>query len=216
MFRFAKLSFIAVICLLFGYISCKKPAVPMACFNFNSNIVGQPDTFTNCSKNAGSYKWYFGDGDSDLTDASPVHTYANSGTYSVRLVASDNSGKQSVSTQSVIISPPSVTGSNYAGTFSGTQSCSSSGASNYNVTITATGTLGININNLNNSGKNFQANLTSDSTANIPPQVYNNGTGNILLQGSIAISSDFHNLQVSLIVTSFGARDVCQTSFIRQ
>lgn len=48
-------------------------------------------TFTNLSTGATSYEWYFGDGvTSTLT--SPVHTYLESGIYTVRLMATGSSG----------------------------------------------------------------------------------------------------------------------------
>ncbi len=45
-------------------------------------------TFTNSSTNATTYNWNFGDGETS-SDESPVHTYANTGTYTVSLTASN-------------------------------------------------------------------------------------------------------------------------------
>lgn len=48
-------------------------------------------TFTNFSQNATSYTWDFGDGNSS-TDESPVHTYAEGGSYTVVLTATNDAG----------------------------------------------------------------------------------------------------------------------------
>ena len=49
-----------------------------------------PVTFANTSTGINpTYTWYFGDGDSDITINS-VHSFTNSGTYTIKLVAEDN------------------------------------------------------------------------------------------------------------------------------
>ncbi len=49
-----------------------------------------PVTFTNLSTGVNpTYTWYYGDGNSDIT-TNPVHTFTNSGTYTIMLVASDH------------------------------------------------------------------------------------------------------------------------------
>lgn len=60
---------------------------PIAGFTSDTAVCpGEPIQFTNTSQNAGEYLWYFGDGDTS-TQTNPKHTYANSGTYSVTLIA---------------------------------------------------------------------------------------------------------------------------------
>ncbi len=54
--------------------------------NFTANTVANVTTFTNTSSNATSYEWNFGDGNTSTT-ASPVHNYAASGSYNVKLKA---------------------------------------------------------------------------------------------------------------------------------
>ncbi|MCZ2298003.1 MAG: PKD domain-containing protein [Chitinophagales bacterium] len=60
---------------------------PMANFVFDANNCNEKlkVVFTDSSKGAESYKWYFGDGDSS-TLANPVHIYAKGGTYQVILI----------------------------------------------------------------------------------------------------------------------------------
>ncbi len=54
--------------------------------NVNPCITQLPVNFTNTSENAVSYTWDFGDG-STSTLTNPSHTYLNSGSYTVKLVA---------------------------------------------------------------------------------------------------------------------------------
>lgn len=83
-------------------ISCNKEEVkldPLACFTFTEagiitddelGIIYTPAVFSNCSENASSYLWDFGD-DSLSTDFEPTHTYFDDGKYIVSLMASNNS-----------------------------------------------------------------------------------------------------------------------------
>ncbi|HOV11804.1 MAG TPA: M14 family zinc carboxypeptidase [Bacteroidales bacterium] len=57
---------------------------------FNSSVSTYTATFTNTSINSTVYAWEFGDGGTS-TQQHPVHTYAASGTYNVRLIATNGS-----------------------------------------------------------------------------------------------------------------------------
>ena len=70
--------------------SCKKAEAPKAAFAYEND--GLVVTFTNMSKNADSYTWEFGDGQTS-TEANPVHTYAENGDYSVVLTAKGEGGE---------------------------------------------------------------------------------------------------------------------------
>mgnify|MGYP002786806219 CR=1 FL=1 len=63
--------------------------------------------FINFSKNADSYSWDFGDGNTS-TDADPIHVYAAAGTYTVTLTASNDKGEESVKEEEVAITDPDV------------------------------------------------------------------------------------------------------------
>jgi gliding motility-associated-like protein len=81
-------------------------------------LAGNSFTFTNTSTiSAGSlsYAWNFGDGSSS-TQVNPVHSYANAGTYSVKLIVTSNSGcKDSIVHNAVTVnSNPVVKTSNDA------------------------------------------------------------------------------------------------------
>jgi hypothetical protein len=91
--------------MLISFTECKKkdaPA-PAACFTSNKQSVvdSQIVTFNNCSSNASSYEWDFGDGTSS-TISSPTKLYSTNGTYTVRMTASGN-GKQSTATQTILV-----------------------------------------------------------------------------------------------------------------
>lgn len=83
-------------------LACTKPAPaptpdpeptpaekPVA--DFTSAVDGLTVTFTNASKNATSYKWDFGDGETSK-EASPKHEYASAGEYTVSLTAANADG----------------------------------------------------------------------------------------------------------------------------
>ena len=85
MFYFKKsILFIAILGMASLSQSCKK--TPTACFTASSTSVSVGDnvTFTNCSENAKSYSWDFGDGVTS-TDENPTHSYSNAGTYTVTM-----------------------------------------------------------------------------------------------------------------------------------
>ncbi|MBI9067435.1 MAG: PKD domain-containing protein [Salinivirgaceae bacterium] len=76
---------------------------PIACFTMAPNPaeVYETITFTNCSQNATSYYWIFGDGGTS-TETAPNHTYTEEGSYSVSLTAI-NGENTDVETKSISI-----------------------------------------------------------------------------------------------------------------
>lgn len=79
---------------------------PEACFSSNKSTVtkGSSISFTNCSKNATSYKWNFGDGGSS-TDTSPTHTFNTVGSFLVELTATGR-GDDTVTRKITVNAPP--------------------------------------------------------------------------------------------------------------
>jgi PKD repeat protein len=65
--------------------------VPVASFTTSSNQVspGQALTFNNNSQYAFNFLWDFGDGSGTSTDQHPSYTFAQAGTYTVTLTASN-------------------------------------------------------------------------------------------------------------------------------
>ena len=85
-------SLIAVVAVL--ATSCKKKEEnPRALFSYSDN--GLVVTFENLSKNATTYLWDFGDGETS-SEANPVHTYADYGDYTVTLTAKNGAGAKHV------------------------------------------------------------------------------------------------------------------------
>ena len=74
-------------------------APPTAAFDYS--VDARTVTFTNNSVNADSYDWDFGDGNS-ATDENPVHTYAEDGSYTVTLTATNSDGSTPVSANIII------------------------------------------------------------------------------------------------------------------
>ena len=68
-----------------------KPAAEAPVADFDYAVDGLTVTFTDKSSNATSYKWSFGDGESSK-EASPKHTYAASGDYTVKLTVANADG----------------------------------------------------------------------------------------------------------------------------
>lgn len=67
---------------------------------------GRPISFTNTSLNAFGFRWGFGDGGISLAD-SPLHSYANPGTYTITLIATGAGGCTDtlVATGAIIVNP---------------------------------------------------------------------------------------------------------------
>ncbi|MDW3177834.1 MAG: protein kinase [Acidimicrobiia bacterium] len=80
------------------WISVTHPpaAAPVACFTANHTTVDVGDSvwFSNCSTDATTYEWDFGDGGSS-THTSPSHTFTSHGSYTVRLTANGEGGSNS-------------------------------------------------------------------------------------------------------------------------
>lgn len=93
--------------------SCKKddpdPDV-IASFTFQADATDfKKVQFTNESQNYSALLWNFGDGSATSTEANPLHTYDDVGTYNVSLTATSLNGKVTdVFQQQVVISDPNV------------------------------------------------------------------------------------------------------------
>lgn len=98
------LSLFLAVMMVAGLTSCKKP-VPVADFTFT--VDGLVATFTNASTDATTYVWDFGDGGTS-TEASPAHTYADFGLYSVKLTATGEGGEDIVTKDVELVFTPAM------------------------------------------------------------------------------------------------------------
>jgi len=101
----------SILILLFG---CKKDEDPKpeACFLYSSASVdsekdieiGEEVTFTNCSENAESFVWDFGDGNQSILE-NPFHEFENTGQYTVKLTSygSDKNEENIISKQLTVV-----------------------------------------------------------------------------------------------------------------
>lgn len=78
---------------------------PVGGFTFTSDVF--TFTFTNTSTGADSYSWDFGDGGTS-TQASPVHTYASAGVYTVKMTATNVNGSVTVQQDVIAAAPMSI------------------------------------------------------------------------------------------------------------
>lgn len=80
-------------------------------FKSTNVCLGQPTSFNGLSPGATSWNWDFGDGSTNNTQQNPTHTYANAGTYNVKLCVN---GTTNCVTHQVTVNPkppvPVITG----------------------------------------------------------------------------------------------------------
>ncbi|HNS12414.1 MAG TPA: PKD domain-containing protein [Bacteroidia bacterium] len=81
---------------------------PVVNFSSSVNVGCNPLSvvFANTTSGAPVYSWNFGDGSALSSAVSPSHTYANSGTYSVTLIATQGSCADTLRIQSMIVVYP--------------------------------------------------------------------------------------------------------------
>ena len=88
-------------------VNCGSTASQAPVASFKTSVSGLTVAFTDTSTDAdgsiASRAWSFGDGSSS-TAANPAKTYAASGTYTVKLKVTDNSGLSTTTSQSVTVS----------------------------------------------------------------------------------------------------------------
>ncbi|MFB6720746.1 PKD domain-containing protein [Kribbella sp. NPDC056345] len=88
----------------------EEPGAPVASFTANCSTTSLDCTFdgsasTDPDGSIASYAWDFGDNQTG-TGATPSHTYASAGTYTVKLTVTDNSGKTASTTQQIQAGAP--------------------------------------------------------------------------------------------------------------
>ena len=101
----------------------------------------------------------------------------------------------------------------FEGNYAGSESCWPSGAQANTVQITAVSDTGLALSNLYGTGKSFLGFVNGDSCT-ILPQVYNNGSGNAVMQGSCILMTD--TISLTLIITTFSHRETCEALLVKQ
>jgi gliding motility-associated-like protein len=89
-----------------GYV--KAGVKPVANFSFTPDTIcyGQTVTFTDLSTNANGWLWLYGDGGRD-TIQNPIHLYADTGTFTVNLIAKNNGCPDTITKLKIItVNPP--------------------------------------------------------------------------------------------------------------
>jgi gliding motility-associated-like protein len=83
-------------------------APPVAAFTTSPPCTGTSVNFTdNSSGTGGQWQWYFGDGDSAVTQ-NTAHVYASTGLYDVVFIATDTNGCRDTVTSAITVSAPPV------------------------------------------------------------------------------------------------------------
>ncbi|MES2619802.1 MAG: PKD domain-containing protein [Bacteroidota bacterium] len=184
--------------------------LPVACFQLSNDTVpaGIEVTLTNCSALATSYAWNFGDGQTS-TDQSPLHSYANTGTYTVSLIATNALGSHTATSTMVV---RAITSADYAGNFSVNETCTS-GTYNYTFGITADGPQNIILNNLGDFRPKVNATaLISGLNFNIPLQL----DSGFIVNGNGNLSANYNNITIIYSVDDNGDIDNCTANCVRQ
>ena len=98
--------------------------LPVTAFSINNNdqcLTGNSFVFTNSTTGASTYSWNFGDAGTS-TSASPSHSYATAGTFTVKLVSTSTYGCKDSTTHTLTVRPlpvPAFTINNNDQCFSG-------------------------------------------------------------------------------------------------
>ncbi|MFY0687144.1 MAG: PKD domain-containing protein [Cyclobacteriaceae bacterium] len=100
---------IAGMVLVMGAISCGEDPIPAPSAAFTFAIDESNDLtvqFTNSSVDGETYAWDFGDGVGTSTEESPVYTYGSTGTYTVVLTVTNESGTSTDEQDVAVTGPP--------------------------------------------------------------------------------------------------------------
>ena len=84
-----------------GGVTWVEGSFPALVVSFESSANGAVASFVNTSNDATSFAWSFGDGSTSM-EANPIYTYTSTGTYDVKLIASNACGVDSFMQQVVI------------------------------------------------------------------------------------------------------------------
>ncbi|WP_426702190.1 protease pro-enzyme activation domain-containing protein [Rhodanobacter sp. Col0626] len=147
--------------------------------NFTDTVNGLAVSFTNSSTDTGgtisSYAWNFGDGGAS-TIASPSHTYAKAGTYTVSLKVTDSTGATNTKSQQVTV----ASGNGVGKVFSNTKPVAIGDNATITSSIAVTGIAG-------NAPKTLKVHvsITHNKPANLQVQIIAPNGGSAVLKQSV-------------------------------
>lgn len=134
-----KKSYLLLFALAVLLSACSKD--PEACFS--STVAVNTVTFSNCSLEAVSYDWEFGDGTTSIAQ-NPIHTYAAYGTFQVTLRVTSKRGRTATITQAVTLAAPPPGNTNFTGNYSLNETCTS-GPDAYTISLTPVSNSTVNV-----------------------------------------------------------------------
>ncbi len=94
--------------LLIAFFGCSSddtpPVIPTVSFERDRDIVepGDEVTFTSTNTDADTFLWEFGDGNTS-TDENPVHTYSETGSFTITLTVTSTTGDTASSTATIVV-----------------------------------------------------------------------------------------------------------------
>jgi len=166
--------------------SCVKPPMAQFTSDVTKSCGGAVNFIDQSANNPASWSWNFGDGTSSNLQ-NPLHVYSGSGTYNVKLTATNTAGNNQVTKNSfvtvTIVPAPSTTDG---------QICSGLGNVNLSATGSGTGTIewydASSGGNLVNTGINFSPGITNTTTYHVSevihyPSQYTGATDNTISAG---------------------------------
>ncbi len=181
--------------LLIGATSCQKQ--PSTCFSPSASTIelGEAVSFSNCSTDAGDYKWDFGDNKPEESSKTCSHIYSASGSYIVTLTAySKNMNKSDAATHVITVNDINQ---KFVGTYNMNGTCSGNGS--YLLGITPFGANELRLSNFadNQSGWILHATVLG-KTFTIPSQNFYDTDGTNVVSGSGSISGKSLTLNLSV------------------
>lgn len=169
---------------------------PVANYNFTPGSLQNSVVFQSTSTNATGFLWDFGDGTSS-TQPNPTHTYAQEGTYKVKLTVNNNCGSNSIVKDVVVASLP---------------------VANFNATPTSgCAPLEVQFNNLSSANVKkweWTFNGGSPATSTLPnPKVTFAQTGNYTVSLKVSNDQGEHSIRKENYINAAGTTPTAQFSY---
>ena len=202
-----KRNYFLLLTIIIGLSACKK--TPEPCFTHVQTGTSLEVAFSNCSIDATTYDWEFGDGGTSIAE-NPIYTFTSYGNHQVTLRATSKQGVSSTISEIVNLGlPPNQV---FTGSYSVTLVCDSAqGGSGTNVVSPVPGTT--NRVYLDNSYTIYGDIAQDGTTITVPRQ---NAGNNFELEGEGTIASNGSGANLTLRYYYFSVLDfTCVFTFTR-